>query len=251
MADDETDSTTDDPLLDRRGIVLDIIKIRKSRIGDRNAEEHLLTVALGFFVADCHSFQFDHPNFTELLARISYSPIATYLERLNITHGLNMFATFNRENSTQIYHKTKSFMVNDTAHLTENLEKVQKILSKMPNSSFILIAADKGQIGEILSNATAYVHRDLLFTIEMKVISDSISNSDDFKAKEDWLLELFESLKFLDGGETFQNFPDLDLLEENVYLRRYYGTNLEKLIEIKNKWDPHFYFNSTMSLPIG
>lgn len=256
LADDITEPETKEPLLDRRGILLDIIKIQDPKMRGRNLNVTFMKAALDIFVAnqEYHSIQIDYPNFIETLARISYGPMRKYHERLDIGPNVELFSRLFRENEIGdqlFYQKVKSFIVkkSQTANVTVNsFDEVQKILSEMPQGGSILIDAERGQISRTEVSSTAYVHRDSFLNIKLMVNTD---NEADFESSKQWLTKLFESLQFLDSGETFQNYPDRDLLENNDYLRRYYGENLEKLIDIKRKWDPSGYFNSMMSLPIS
>jgi FAD/FMN-containing dehydrogenase len=49
------------------------------------------------------------------------------------------------------------------------------------------------------------------------------------------------------SGESYQNFSDE---AETGYLRAYYGANLERLVEIKRKYDPTNLFSFAQSIPI-
>ena len=48
------------------------------------------------------------------------------------------------------------------------------------------------------------------------------------------------------SDQSYQNF--IDGAETN-YLRAYYGTNLERLVEIKRKYDPNNLFRFPQSIP--
>ena len=48
------------------------------------------------------------------------------------------------------------------------------------------------------------------------------------------------------SDEGYQNFSDE---AETGYLRAYYGTNLERLVEIKRKYDPDNLFRFAQSIP--
>jgi hypothetical protein len=50
------------------------------------------------------------------------------------------------------------------------------------------------------------------------------------------------------SGRVFQNFADPDL--EN-WAAAYYGTNLERLVRVKARYDPGNVFRFRQSLPVG
>ena len=50
-----------------------------------------------------------------------------------------------------------------------------------------------------------------------------------------WLDEFYAAMRPFTSDESFQNF--IEEAETN-YLRAYYGANLERLVEIKRKYDP-------------
>ena len=50
------------------------------------------------------------------------------------------------------------------------------------------------------------------------------------------------------SDQSFQNFADG---AETDYLRAYYGTNLERLVEIKRRYDPGNLFRFPQSLPLA
>jgi len=110
------------------------------------------------------------------------------------------------------------------------------------------------------NNDTAYPHRKALAW--MQILCRWGSNSDTNKqnnycAWEDfieepkklkWIKKFYK--EFINMAEdsicgAYINCPDSDLKNWST---EYYGNNLEKLIEIKKKWDPHKRFNFPQGL---
>lgn len=114
----------------------------------------------------------------------------------------------------------------------------------MPNNSGIQINSEQGAIRMRRANESSYGHRDVLFNFR---VFFSSTNVKDVVPSKNWTNRLLKNLQMLDSGETYQNYPDRELKD---YLKRYYGDNLGRLMEIKKKWDPNGYFNSRMSIPI-
>ena len=50
------------------------------------------------------------------------------------------------------------------------------------------------------------------------------------------------------SDESFQNFIDA---AETDYLRAYYGSNLERLVAVKHKYDPKNVFRFPQSIPLS
>lgn len=141
------------------------------------------------------------------------------------------------------YFFAKSFFVNK--HLrSDQLQELQKVVSEIPNNTNgIQINTEQGAVAAKCSNDSVYVHRNSLFNVRLFYESGKVDGVD---AGKSWTKKFMKSAKFMDAGETYQNYPDLEL---DDYLSRYYGGNLNRLIRIKRKWDPFGYFNSFMSIP--
>lgn len=65
-------------------------------------------------------------------------------------------------------------------------------------------------------NETSYVHRDSLIDVSVHVVATEGEGD----VTEAWLREFWAEMQVLDGGETYQNYPDLELTD---FLRRHYG----------------------------
>jgi len=58
----------------------------------------------------------------------------------------------------------------------------------------------------------------------------------------------FDSGEIIFGAtESYQNYVDGDLTN---YAQRYFGTNLPKLVQVKNLYDPDNYFRFPQSIPV-
>ena len=66
-------------------------------------------------------------------------------------------------------------------------------------------------------------------------------------ANQAWLDEFHATTLPFTSGESFQNFVDE---AETDYLRAYYGSNLERLVKIKRKYDPKNMFRFPQSIPL-
>lgn len=190
-------------------------------------------------------------SFINIFDMESYTPVIQYDRSMSIKDKFELFSSLTKENTTDHYYSAKSFFVKK-AYSEEDFAEAQTILMDMPPiSGGIMINSERGNISRP-SSQSAYIHRDALFNFK---VSFEAENQTDADAGRQWMERFYESIKFMDSGETFQNYPVINTLthsrSDNLNtLKRYYGKNLDRLIAIKEKWDPNNYFNSEQSLPI-
>lgn len=190
-----------------------------------------------------------YPSYIELVIASSYVPVsipasvssgATPTEVVDNT--LNFYSTLNKTMALPRNFFAKSFYVKKQFK-AQDLGNVQKIISKIPSTSmFMFIISEPGATAR--TTDSAYVHRNNLCDVVAQFDS---ANIEDVAPGKAWLQQYGEASRFLDDGETYQNLPDIQLKD---YLNRYYGSNVRKLIQIKRKFDPAGYLNSTQSIPI-
>jgi FAD/FMN-containing dehydrogenase len=90
------------------------------------------------------------------------------------------------------------------------------------------------------------VHRKALLTsIDLEWSEDD--SAETIAANQAWLDAFHEAMRPFASGESYQNFSDE---AETGYLRAYYGANLERLVEIKRKYDPTNLFSFAQLIPI-
>lgn len=102
-----------------------------------------------------------------------------------------------------------------------------------------------GAYNRVPSHATAFVHRDELFMIEHVVMVDPASPSAELSAARAWLSRSWASVHPWASGRVYPNFPDPEL--ENC-AEAYFGSNLERLLWVKQKYDPGNWFSFPQSL---
>lgn len=200
------------------------------------------------------------PTFIEFIIATSYTPVKppalqtpqnsstsepqTMQTLTNtIDKRLDFFSTMTKEMAISRYFFSKSFFVKK--HLrSEQLKAVQDVVNEIPNNTNgIQINSEQGAVGARQANDMAYIHRDSLFSVRLFFETMTVDGVVEGKK---WMDKFVKSAQFMDSGETYQNYPDIELKD---YLTRFYGNNLKKLIQIKRKWDPYRYFNSIMSIP--
>ncbi|AYV84334.1 MAG: FAD-binding oxidoreductase, partial [Hyperionvirus sp.] len=109
-----------------------------------------------------------------------------------------------------------------------------------------------GAISEIPSNGSAFPHRDSIFwSLHIGETLDPAA----FPPQQIWLNELYVALnpyvkKIENTVPAYINVPQANLQPNNTYLTAYYAKNLNKLIDIKTKYDPDNFFHFAQSLPV-
>jgi hypothetical protein len=108
-----------------------------------------------------------------------------------------------------------------------------------------------GKVGEVASDATAYVHRKARILIEMSsgwsTPKDSSLPANPIPPEiKQWEESLWENLLPHTTGRSYQNFPDPGLTDWGA---AYYGDNLAKLERLKAIWDPGRVFTYSQAIP--
>jgi hypothetical protein len=66
------------------------------------------------------------------------------------------------------------------------------------------------------------------------------------EAMQGWLRRSWASVHPWGSGGVYPNFPDPDLED---WACAYYGTNLERLVHLKRRYDPDGFFRFHQSIP--
>ncbi|KAJ6638688.1 Xylooligosaccharide oxidase [Pseudolycoriella hygida] len=189
-------------------------------------------------------------SYIDVLIATSYTPIAPS-KTLSVADGtfenirekkLDFFLSLTKEMATITYSYTKSYFV-DKKFRAKDLIDAQKVFAKITPNPIVWFTSEQGAVAAPRSTDCAYVHRDNLYNVRVRFDGPQY---DDFLAAKSWIDEFVDVTRFMDKGETYQNFPEKNLKN---YLHRYYGKNLNRLIRIKTKWDPYGYFRSEQSIP--
>ena len=109
----------------------------------------------------------------------------------------------------------------------------------------IVLFAFGGAVGRIGRTATAYVHRDARFSLELLGLWTSPSPVVE-TANLAWIKETRVGLSPYTSGEALQNYADRSLAS---WKRAYYAENLERLVAVKHSVDPANRFRHAQSIP--
>ena len=101
---------------------------------------------------------------------------------------------------------------------------------QLPGSGAILFDSYGGAINQVRPDATAFVHREVLFCIQYLTYNGGSA----------WLNAIHARMRpFVTGGAYF-NYTDPAL---SGWQTAYYGSNYPRLLKIRRAVDPHHYFN--------
>src|SRR5215211_271439 len=110
-------------------------------------------------------------------------------------------------------------------------------------SGALLLDAYGGALNRPAADATAFVHRDMLFSLQYLAYFNGAAAG---RASRRWARGVWHALRPNVSGEAYQNYIDPDLVP---WQRAYYGSNLARLREIKKQVDPDFRFRFAQAIP--
>ncbi len=107
-----------------------------------------------------------------------------------------------------------------------------------PNQyTMIDMEAYGGNVSLIPEDSTAFIHRK----VTMDFFTEAFFNkeTDDRDASEKWVNDLFEFMKPLSNGHSYQNYP---YRGQEDFRTAYWGKYYNQLVMIKKKYDPENFF---------
>jgi FAD/FMN-containing dehydrogenase len=119
-----------------------------------------------------------------------------------------------------------------------------KGLLDLPTGFDILFDGYGGAVAQIPNDATAFSHRQALYSIQYYCEWDNSQDSVGNTAK---LTALYMSMRPYVSGAAYVNYCDVDLKN---WAEAYWGENLPRLVSIKNAVDPKNIFNHAQSVPL-
>ncbi len=102
-----------------------------------------------------------------------------------------------------------------------------------------------GAINRVAANATAFVHRDALFSIQYTASWNAADPVSVASANNQWLNSTWQTMRPYVNGEAYQNYIDPDLTN---WQQAYYGANLSRLQHVKATYDPDNLFQFAQSI---
>ena len=94
-------------------------------------------------------------------------------------------------------------------------------------------------------DATAFAHRDEIFLLKHAVVVEPEAPAAVREAARRWLGRSWAMVRQWGSGGVYPNFPDPDL---DDWARAYHGANLDRLLRVKERYDPDGFFGFHQSL---
>lgn len=145
----------------------------------------------------------------------------------------------------------KAFFVKKELKEPKEIMKFKKLVEEVIEGSNVgfTVESSGGAVNVVPANETAFVHRDSLYILSFGInMGDpSVITPTLIASSVQLMNKVWETGKeIFNHNESYQNYVSLDYED---YLERYYGTNLPRLIGIKQKYDPDNYFHFPQSIP--
>lgn len=167
------------------------------------------------------------------------TPVTRFIEERRIWPAMNYFYVEGNGNP----YGTKSIVTRRTlpsSTIDRLIAAIESFEARSPASSVsVSFFAMGGQDTVPRPDATAYVHRDARSIMSMTGYWADADFPSVREANLAWLEALYREMARDLGTSAYQNFPDAELQQ---WWTSYYGANYDRLVRIKEHYDPELLF---------
>jgi FAD/FMN-containing dehydrogenase len=128
------------------------------------------------------------------------------------------------------------------AAITTAIRFIEQRQSHGGGTGAFLLDPYGGALNRVAADATAFVHRDQLFSCQYLAYSQALA---DVPAADAWLAAFHAAMRPSVSGQAYQNYIDPTL---EGWEQAYYASNLPRLRAIKRSYDPHNLFRFPQSI---
>lgn len=118
--------------------------------------------------------------------------------------------------------------------------------SSTPGGGSVILDASGGAINRVAADATAFVHRDGLFSAQYYAGWNTNAPDSVVNANDSWVAQTWLTMRQYASGGAYQNYIDPNLAD---WKQAYYGANLPRLQRVKSIYDPDDLFHFDQSIP--
>jgi hypothetical protein len=133
----------------------------------------------------------------------------------------------------------------------QGIDALVSAIASRQNSSMpggIGLDAFGGAINRVAAGATAFVHRNALFSAQYSANWSASAPTSVITASQTWLASTWQAMRTYASGFAYQNYIDPDL---PGWQNAYYGANLPRLQSVKAAYDPGNLFHFAQSIPVS
>jgi hypothetical protein len=123
--------------------------------------------------------------------------------------------------------------------LLAGITALQRVAGAAGGVGGIAFDALGGAVNRVAPGATAFVHRNALFSAQYTTGWTVGASSTGISNQHTWLRKYWNSMRRYASGQAYQNYVDPDLAN---WRQAYYGANYTRLAAVKQKYDPAALF---------